>query len=511
LARLNRNPRDIDALVDAGNGALAMGDTDAAVSFFTRADRLSPGTPRIEAGLAGAKVMAEDPLAALPLFGAADRGGPLSPPRESDRGLAYDLVGDNAAAQAAYRDALAGGANDEASRRLALSLAISGDEHGAELILAPLLQKQDRAAWRTRAFALAILGKEEDAVTIARATMPEALAIGIAPYLRYMRRLTHAQQAAAANLGHFPQPAEIGIDDPAIVAFHKRGTTMRLASTDTSTSRALTPAGHPLGVIKQTSAPVVQPVAPISPKPAPVVPQPTPPQSSPPQPTLTEVVAARAAPPEPTASRESTSGNLAVLSSPAPGGQPLARPPIAQRIPASAQVPAPVPTPAPATATAEPTPPPVAPSVPAAPAISPAPKPSFAEAFAAFGDAKPETAPAAGAVDIRKIKPRPVPKTPAPPPPPPVHPSRIWVQVGVGRDSGRLAFDWRHMVRDEGKLFKGKSPSFAEWGRTKRLLVGPFDSDEAAHAWLTRAKPNHPDAFVWTSSAGQVVDPLEGE
>ena len=44
-----------------------------------------------------------------------------------DRGLAYDLLGQQAQAQADYRAALSGADADEARRRLALSLAISGD------------------------------------------------------------------------------------------------------------------------------------------------------------------------------------------------------------------------------------------------------------------------------------------------------------------------------------------------------------------------------------------------
>jgi len=528
LARLAHSPRDVDALVDAGNGALAMGDTGAAIGFFTRADKIAPNTPRIEAGLAAAKVLAEEPLTALPLFEAAAARGPLEPARTSDRGLAYDLVGDNAAAQGSYRIALSGGAAgetaDEASRRLAISLAIAGDERDAEVALAPLLKRQDRAAWRTRAFVMAILGKEEEAVSIARATMPEQLAIGIAPYLRYMRRLTHAQQAAAANLGHFPQPAEIGVDDPAIAAYQARPGGVHLASAEGD--RALIPAGRPLGAAADGGAlkpkhaqeaaaqPVTPPVAVTQPVavsvPAPVAVAVTPPAPKPvaPKPVVVEAVAVRVAPPEPMPSRENTTG-AAPVSTPAPATVPAPAPKPDATANAAAQAavapvtppvaaPAPMPTPAPI-------------PTPASTEQPAAAKPSFAQAFAAFGGAKAQAVPAAGAVDIRKIKvPRPAPKAP-PPPPPPAHPSRIWVQIGVGRSASRLAFDWRHMVRDGGKLFKGKSPSTAAWGRTNRLLVGPFESDEAAGVWAAKAKGDHPDAFVWTSSAGQVVDPLEGQ
>ena len=167
LARLGRNPRDLDALLDAGNAALAMGDVDAAVGFFSRADQLAPGNQRVRAGLAGALVRNENPFDAIPMFDEAERSGSVSASLTADRGLAYDLVGDSATAQHYYREALNAGANDEVTRRLALSLAISGDRRGSEATLVPLLQRQDKAAARTRAFTLAILGQEQEAVSMA--------------------------------------------------------------------------------------------------------------------------------------------------------------------------------------------------------------------------------------------------------------------------------------------------------------------------------------------------------
>ena len=104
------------------------------------------------------------------LFEAAERIGPVDPKLLSERGLAYDLVGDNELAQRYYRQALTTGPDDETLRRLALSQAISGDRRGMEVTLSPLLQKQDKAAWRTRAFAFAILGLGSEAEAVARAT-----------------------------------------------------------------------------------------------------------------------------------------------------------------------------------------------------------------------------------------------------------------------------------------------------------------------------------------------------
>ncbi len=244
LGRLARNPRDVEALIDAGNAALAMGDVDAATGFYRRADQVAPGNPRVKAGLAGAMVRNGDPFGAIPLFDAAERAGALDSVLAADRGLAYDLVGDNASAQRYYRQALTRGANDDVSLRLALSQAISGDRRGADATLAPLLQRQDKAAWRTRAFALAILGQPEEAVSIAKTMLPASLAEGIAPYLRYMPRLTPAQQAAAANFGAFPLPSEIGRDDPRVAQYAPAGGRRpALASADA----ALVPKGQPLG------------------------------------------------------------------------------------------------------------------------------------------------------------------------------------------------------------------------------------------------------------------------
>ncbi len=219
LARLARDPRDMAALVDAGSAALDLGDTDAAIGFFTRAEQVAPGAGGVRARIGIAMLRASQPFEAIRWFDLADQAGFSRAEMATERGLAYDLVGDNTAAQRQYQLALSGGQNDEASRRYALSLVIAGDRRGAELVLQPLIERRDRAAWRVRTFIMAIAGQSEEAEGIARATMPADLASGISPYLRYMPRLTAAQQAAAANLGRFPRAAEIGRDDPQIVQY----------------------------------------------------------------------------------------------------------------------------------------------------------------------------------------------------------------------------------------------------------------------------------------------------
>jgi Flp pilus assembly protein TadD len=86
---------------------------------FTAAQQASPGNPHVAAALASVKLRGEDPVDAIPLFEQASQGTVLSGDLLADRGLAYDLVGDNASAQRYYREALANGANDETVRRLA--------------------------------------------------------------------------------------------------------------------------------------------------------------------------------------------------------------------------------------------------------------------------------------------------------------------------------------------------------------------------------------------------------
>ncbi len=219
LSRLARDPRNISALIDAGNAALKLGDTDAAVGFFTRADQVQPGNGQVKAQIGAAMLRGDAPLEAIGYFDDAEKAGADAVAMAADRGLAYDLVGDNANAQRQYQLAQSRGAVDEVTRRYALSLAIAGDRRGAETVLSPLVARQERAAWRIRTFIMAITGNPDEAVAIAYASMPQDLAAGIAPYLRYMPRLTPAQQAAAANLGKFPRAADIGRDDPRVTQY----------------------------------------------------------------------------------------------------------------------------------------------------------------------------------------------------------------------------------------------------------------------------------------------------
>ena len=100
--------------------------------------------------------------------------------------------------------AMSGGDGDEARRRLALSLAISGDRAGALATLAPLSAKGDAGVARVRAFVLALTGDSNAADD--RDQRGDAGQLGggrsvpAAP-----ARLSAGQKAAAVNLGIFPE------------------------------------------------------------------------------------------------------------------------------------------------------------------------------------------------------------------------------------------------------------------------------------------------------------------
>ena len=493
LGKLARSPQDVDALAEAGKASLDLGDAQAAIGFYQRALTLQPRNARIKAGLAGAYVLSEDPFTAIELFDEAEKDGPIDPERLSDRGLAFDLVGDNVTAQYYYRQSLAGAPSDETLRRLALSQAITRDRKGMDQTLAPLLQKQDKAAWRTRAFGLAIMGETDEAEAIARQTMPPEMATGITAYLRYMPRLTAAQQAAAGNLGHFPRASEIGNDDPRLAAYSRPRVKVAAATPPPVPAPGK---GKPVAV-----KPVPRPVA---------VP-----------------------PPEPRVSRETGPSPVQVAQVTVPP-KPVPSPPPPPPPPPPAPVaPPPTPAPAPSFTPAGPATPPevtgfnLAKAPAPTPAPPPAPKPtSLEEAFADLAPPSREVEPQDGAVDVRKVKPVAPPKDPAAKgkdlaakdvgvkgkdakPATPSHPSRIWVQLATGRDKSALGFDWRKLARDNPALFKGLRPNVTVWGQSNRLLAGPFGSAKEANAFLASLKKaGIGGGFVWTSPAGQVVDAL---
>lgn len=492
LRTLSQDPRSVAALVTAGEASLALDDVDAAAGFIQRAEAIAPGDARVKAALAMLMVRRQQPLEALRLFAEAEQAGALSLSHVGERGLAYDLIGDNARAQQDYALVLSAGANAAITRRLALSQAIVGDQRASEATLLPLLQRSDLAAYRTRAFALAILGKADEAVSIAETMLPARLSSRMSPYLRYMPRLTRPQQAAAANLGVFPQAAQIGRDDPALAAYAQQ---TGAPPAGRSADARLVPTGEPLG--SRSGVPRREEAA-AGPEAEPPVVRAAvrPPEPSPTAPAPVQAVQAQPTEGQPALAQSSPVQPVEV--------QPVQVQPVQVQPVAAAPSPAEVPQPAL--------------SVAAQAEVEPVRQPSLAEAFAEFELAAAATGPAAGAVDITKIEPKreaprveaaaAAPAKPAPPPKP-VHPSRHWVQIATGRDVGALAFDWRRIKRSAGGLLDRLEPHIAKWGQTNRLVVGPIANVREANELVGKLKDKEVDSFRFTSEQGEEVKPLD--
>jgi len=363
------NPEDLDALIVAGELATRLGDTAGATAFFIRADHISPQDSRLLAAKAVLAVRTERPGDALRLFDRAAAAGLSLTPFMADRGLAYDLTGDQPRAQRDYREALKLGGNDETTRRLALSLGISGNRAAALELLDPLLRRSDRGAWRARAFILAMTGDVSGAGDIANSMLPPTMATGLQSFFRMLPQLGPVDRAFAVHFGEL------------------RATPERLA--DARLAPVLPPLPpEPVVAKPPVQVAIARPVVPDRDKrkrrsPEPVVPRPAPP-----------VVAVAEKPPLPTPPRESLESEQ-----PAPTPVQVARNDAAAptpRIPTSNIAPQTT-TPAKVEQKAEAKPEPKA----DAPAKStPEPKPAIVSGrnvvAAAEADGKPDTAPIHG-------------------------------------------------------------------------------------------------------------------
>jgi len=345
------NPRDFGALVAAGRAALDLGDHQAAVGFFGRAEEINPNSPAPKIGMGAATVQMGDALGALGLFFQAQQLGASAITLGADRGLAQDLLGNQVAAQNDYRAALGGPDRDEARRRLALSLAISRDPAGATGILQPLLNRRDPGAQRVRAFILALGGDRPGARRAIEAAMPGSAA-RIDPFFMILPSLSATQKAAAVHLGVFPTATEIklaAVEPPRIAPSQQQRLSRRV------TTNVAPPIARQAPRIARPAPPIARPVP---------VARPTILPSSP----ITTVVGSGVAS-SPFAAPVARSGPLVTstpaLVTPSPAPVELAPTPV---VPAPTLV---TPTPAPATSDALKPEPITADPTPLAPALAP--------------------------------------------------------------------------------------------------------------------------------------------
>lgn len=209
VRRVGASPRDLSALVEAGELSIKVGDATAAAAFFKRAEQVDPNNGRVKAGIARILVAGEHPGEALRYFDQASRTGMSMTPYAGDRGLAYDLTGEQERAQRDYRMALKAGDDDEIRRRYALSLGIAGRRDEALKEIDALLRRSDRGAWRARAFILAMNGDVAGANKIATSMMP-GMASGLSAFFQRLPALSAADRAFAVHFGEVsPTPARL--------------------------------------------------------------------------------------------------------------------------------------------------------------------------------------------------------------------------------------------------------------------------------------------------------------
>jgi Flp pilus assembly protein TadD len=559
-------PRSLSALLGAGDSALAIGDPNAALGFYARAEQVDARNGKAKAGLASALVMLERADDALPLFAQAVSLGVPEDEIARDRGLAYDLRGDSRRAQKDYALALKRRPDDETTRRYALSLGISGNRAEAMTLLDPLLRKQDQSAWRARAFILAMTGDVPGANGIARQVMPANLASTMSPFLARLPQLNAADRAHAVDFGTMPSSgtnmASVEIGDP----FHATGSA-------TGPSSGLIPTGTPLGMQADNApaakaAPLsrearrrpgrevltmggaqlgasVAPVqaAPAMPKPATVFAAPSAVVQAVPNRPATRVAAAPpvvVAPPvvEPV-SQDDTKPAFEVAARPTvvarrvdPGTRVETRPetvPIGETKPPVAR-----PVFGPSAEVAMITPPPARATPSFAPKTAPKPVavvpmsrlasilagltpemespsealPTAAQAKAARRLAQRKAAEAAAvAADLKAEKEAKAALLAEER----RNPARLWVQVATGSNELGLPTTWSRIRDDNETALKGRSAWSVPFKASNRLLVGPMKSPADARALVNTLAKGGLSANTFSSEVGQEVFKVGGK
>jgi tetratricopeptide (TPR) repeat protein len=465
-------PRDLRALLSAADLSSRLNDTSAALAFLARAETVEPSNARIAAQRAAVLVKLERPGEAMLLFHQAEAAGLPMQDFLADRGLAFDLLGNPAEAQHDYQAALAAGREDETVRRYALSLGISGRVDESMIALDPLLRASDRAAWRARAFILAMNGDVPGAERIA-ASMMGNMGMGLTPFFRRLQSMPATDRAHAVHFGQLSR------------------TPARLADAQ------LAPMGRPAAgaiVRRPASPPMAVAAAPVS----------SVGTSLPAPPAYTEVRTAQLDPLPPSVPVRRSRQRMTAMPV-APAGQPAAPPPgrarvgeedsILAAIVSGIKVPEAELELMDGSGDEEATGTEIVQPLPVQPEVAPPPRPEPVRAAA-----KP--APAA-----KKPEPRKKPEPPKPKVKP--EPARIWVQVAGGANEKTLPTTWRNLVKQAPAAFKGKSGWSTPLRATNRVLAGPFKSSKEAQGFVNALKKEKISAFVFTSEAGQKITKLE--
>ena len=559
MRALGANPNDINALIAAGELSLGLDDLSAAAALFARADKINPRQGRVKAGMGSILVRSERPGEALRYFALADSYG-IDPQRiASDRGLAYDLIGEQERAQREYRVALASRVGeaadrDEAARRYALSLGISGREAQALEVIDPLLRKQDRGAWRARAFVLAMNGKGPEATRIATTMLPSGMAQGLQPFFDRLPTLPIADRALAVHFGEVhttPEriadrgmaprlaPLPPGPGAPTRIAVAQAPPVPKIKTPRGATSTAAVASPAQPTRVASAAPPIVAPaqVASVQPRlaaapvvavqprqaaanPAPVTSAPVTVASTPATPTPQPVAVAATVAPDPAAAKALRTSEDSILARIIAGlSIPASELDIAPFIPA-----------APPRRTA----PPVSAAQVVAEARAKEARDAAARALAdkALAEKKAAEVKLAEkkvadkkladkkavtdrkAIAAKKIadakaaaeaKEAAAAKKAAR-----ANPPRIWVQVAGGANEGDLAKAWSAVKAKAPGTFAGKQAWTTPLRATNRVLAGPFKTGAEARSFVNQLGKNGVSAFTFESGQGQAVTRLPG-
>ncbi len=506
---LSGAPRDLTALLGAGRAALDVGDANAALGFFARAEEVAPTSGAAKAGLGSSLVMIEKPDDALRLFAQAVSMGVPEAAIARDRGLAYDLRGDNRRAQRDYALALTQGRDDELIRRYALSLGISGDRQAALDMLDPLLRRQDQGAWRARAFIMAMNGDVTGANGVARQLMVPAMADAMVPLLSRLATLNPAERAHAVNFGTVPADGTrlaMQTGDPYAAARTASSLPSSSSPASPAAGSGLIPSGDPLGprqegvtparkVEPESAAPRRRPGAPVTDARVAVVDRAVPKVAANSTPTPTSVV--RIAEKQGPLADGTPAAPASVSPAPAPDrpASTVAAAPVAASPAAPVALPRTSP-PAPASRLAGllaglETERETAVELPTARELRlarAAAKKKMAELAAqAAAERAAKEAAAAEALAAKRF------------------PARTWVQVATGRNDAGLGPTWKRIRADNEAALKGQSGWSTPYKSTNRILVGPMKSAAAARELVKKLAKGGVAAMTFQSEAGEEV------
>lgn len=537
LKIIARDPFNVDAILKAGSGALAIGDTNAAFGFFARAEELSPRNWKAKAGLGSSLTLMEKPAEGLRAFEEAVALGAPDSEIYPDRGLAYDQLGDGKRAQRDYLAALNQRPSDEVTRRLALSLAIHGDRDAGLARLKPLLARNDQGAWRARAFILAMTGDMAGAGRIVQEVVPPNMVPYMTSFLQKLAGLGPAAKARAVNFGTIPASAGgnqlaavptgfkpvdpnkgaqlIAQDAPQRLASAAPGF---VADTNNRDSNRKSRSERTLEASQTRRQPVVAAAPPPPPPPAQSVVLPPPVATAA---VSTPVIVSAPPPPPPVRTAETTVPPAALFEVPAVASRPVvaAAPPPVSPAPNSASSFSAASTSGTGSFSTQRS----APIVTTRQTASDSTRVGLADIVRTL-DLERESAPVA-LPDEAKIKAARIAAQKKAAAEEKAraekaekdrlaaeerakarrNPARVWVQIATGSNKSGLSSTWRSIKSKAQSTLSSRKPWYVAFGSTYRVLVGPYRSSAEASAAVKALGKDGVRALTFTSAAGQEV------